>query len=34
LVPSVVLGILVWRAVTRHMPRAVASLAELDVQLP
>ena len=34
LVPSVVLGILIWRAVTRHMPRAVTSLAELDVQLP
>jgi len=34
LIPSVVLGLLIWRTVTRHMPRAVTSLAELDLQLP
>lgn len=33
-VPAVVLGVLVWRAVVRHMPRPVRALSELDVQLP
>jgi hypothetical protein len=34
LIPSVVLGALIWRAATRHWPKPVASPAELDVQLP
>lgn len=33
-IPATVFGVLVWRAVTRHMPRAVGSLQELEVQLP
>jgi hypothetical protein len=34
LIPAVVFGVLVWRSVTRHWPRRLASRAELDLQLP
>lgn len=33
-IPATVFGVLMWRAVSRHMPRAVRSMKELDVQLP
>ena len=34
LLPTAVFGLLVWRSVTRHWPRPVASFAELGLQLP